>query len=86
MVSNELNVQVSPNPFSDRLNIKLGDLPAYGTASLQLFNLNGQLVLQKEVQHVNTLQWNIPAGLARGSYLLRIETAEQVISHRILKL
>lgn len=70
---------VYPNPVSDFLIIKQ-NLP--GTASLELYDLKGKLVLKKEL-YSNTSTLPVQH-LLKGSYLLKIRSNEQTQTQVIL--
>lgn len=77
---------VSPNPFHDYLNIHLNNLPSQGTVSLQLFDLTGRLVEQKEVLEVGTtIDWGVSVSLPKGSYWMKVQMDEEVWSQKIIK-
>ncbi len=69
-----LQVNVSPNPGVDRINVQL-QLPQAGRVELQLFNLMGQSLLQTPAQEapagaaIQVLE--VPADLPAGTYLIQ---------------
>ncbi len=66
---------IIPNPGKDFLQVKLG--VQHNTATLQLFDLNGRLVLTEvvvtDMQHIDTSE------LTKGFYPYRISTSNKVI-------
>ncbi len=79
----EAGFTVSPNPFTDRLNVEFrgADVPiAIGTVSAQLFNVNGQLlrVWPARTHEAGELSLSFPTGdleLVPGPYILRLTDA-----------
>ncbi|RYD51121.1 MAG: T9SS type A sorting domain-containing protein [Sphingobacteriales bacterium] len=67
-------IELFPNPAQHTLYIRLGSSVISG--SLQLFNLTGQLVKTQPVDAAQELQAIATDGLANGTYLLHIPTAE----------
>lgn len=81
--SNQI-ASASPNPFSETLDVFLAD-PSAETIQLQLFNLSGQQVLQKQFaggQGQYTLSTH---GLSPGFYMLRIEADGAVQTLKVVK-
>ena len=73
------NIEVYPNPFSDFINIDIGDKKA----DVKLLNLLGQVSFLKSLQQGENLVSgiNIPAGV----YILRVQTADSVLSKIVVK-
>jgi hypothetical protein len=63
---NAAGIKVYPNPVLDQLTI---DLPLAGSYSIQLIDMAGKLVLQKDVQGTSKIN---TSKLASGTYLLEI--------------
>ena len=75
--------QVYPNPAQDKLYIN--SLNFSGTAQLQLVTIAGQIVEQKMITVGNeTTELNINH-LPKGIYLLRLQTAQQTITQKVVK-
>jgi len=74
---------VSPNPFSEALEVFL---PASAeTVSLQLYNLNGQQVLNQQFAGGQE-QFSLPTSdLAPGFYMLRIEADGEIQTLKVVK-
>ena len=66
-------VQISPNPAKDQLNIHFATAPQKGS-TVQLYNLNGQVVKTFEISNAQTTQQFSLSGLAAGNYLVHIPT------------
>jgi hypothetical protein len=67
-----------PNPFTDELSIALSDtilMDSTTKLSIKVFNLNGAIIYQSEVnKSENILRLNL-GHLATGVYLLHIDNA-----------
>ncbi len=61
-ITEETKMEVAPNPFSNQTTIQI-DLPRGSTTSLQIYNLNGQLMNQ-----ILEKSW-LPAGVSRLTYV-----------------
>ncbi len=79
-ISNQLSVY--PNPVSDKLYIR-NITNGLKNAAVSIVDINGQLI--KKVLNVNENQYIDISELAKGYYLLRIETAEGVAFKKIVK-
>ena len=80
---NEPTLKVYPNPTSNVINIKLirNDIT---NAEVKLYNVKGQLVLQKELNEtqVNTLELG---NMTEGFYILVIKNDEYNLgAHKII--
>lgn len=81
-LENQVNLNVYPNPFLDLIN---GEATAGSLTKVQLFDLNGKLILETAVSEDGKFSLN--AGqLPSGMYLLLSETVEgQIIQSKIVK-
>ena len=69
-----------PNPCFEQLNIKLND---YQNAKVELFNLQGQLVMSADLEDfITTLQLN---NLANGLYIVQIKKSNVVEVKKLVK-
>lgn len=86
-LSNGINAQVWPNPFENRFAMLL-DLAASGKLSIELFDLPGQRVAAiydgEAAAGEFRYEWQVPNGLAEGTYLLRIRQGEKVLVKRMV--
>ena len=80
-LSNSLDLQVFPNPTSDLLHLRAGVIGS-GRIEAKLFDLQGQLVLQKTVNVQDELKLG---ELEKGSYLLRLEQDSRIGYQIIVK-
>lgn len=78
------NPTVSPNPFSETLDI-ITPLPTDGPVTLQLFNINGRMVLEQRHNTGSDRFTLETASLASGFYLLRVETNGTVKTFKVVK-
>lgn len=70
------NLQVSPNPFWNQVNVSFLNLQA-GFVQLELMEVNGQVIARKSMfvgEGLQTVRWELPS-ISAGFYLLRIETS-----------
>ena len=75
----------SPNPFSNFLDVFLAQ-PATDKVHIQLFNLSGQVVLERQFEADNQQQFSLPtADLSPGFYLLRIEANGALQTLKVVK-
>lgn len=75
-------VLVFPNPVNDIVNIKLPGLK--GKSDVSMFDVNGRLVLRREVNEVN-MQLDI-SSLPAGVYMMRIKNgAKELTTTKIIK-
>jgi hypothetical protein len=75
---------VMPNPFNDRLQVWVDD-PSVESVQCQLFNINGQKVLDQQFQGAQDTYELITENLANGFYLLRVEANGMVQTLRVIK-
>lgn len=73
-LANSLDVEFSlfPNPVKDRLKITLGNA-SFGDMNIRIIDLSGQQVLEKRIKLESKKVINV-AGLAKGVYLIQIES------------
>ena len=73
-------LKIYPNPTSGLLNVDLIDLKI---TKISLFDLNGRILLTQNIENTNS-QINI-ADLAKGIYILKVETNSGVVNKQIIK-
>ncbi|MBP8993071.1 MAG: T9SS type A sorting domain-containing protein [Bacteroidales bacterium] len=72
---------VYPNPFTDFIHI---DLPASAdNCEIRVFDLMGKLIYSKKT-HSNNTPLNL-SQLVSGTYLIQIQTKQNIFSKRIVK-
>lgn len=81
----EMELHISPNPVAEVLLLTLkSDSPE---ALLKLINITGQTLLEKEVlteDENNNMQLNV-SGLAKGMYVLQVQTEKVICTKRFIK-
>ncbi|MDD3686081.1 MAG: BNR-repeat neuraminidase N-terminal domain-containing protein, partial [Bacteroidales bacterium] len=84
--SEEIKIEVFPNPVSDVLNIK-ADQPVFGNVAVEIFDLSGKIVFSQRINGGNepfNARISMEA-LIPSSYLVRITTDTEVLNFRIVK-
>jgi len=76
--SNNLNVNIFPNPVQDILNIKISNFKQ--GAQLKLFDIAGRLLMEKSISSEQT-QINV-SGFAKGVYIVEIQSEESSIARQ----
>ncbi len=66
-------VEIFPNPAGEFIQVRLGSIPASGV-TLQLFDTYGRLVLSRQVQHSEYILPLAASGVAKGMYLLHLQS------------
>jgi hypothetical protein len=79
-ISESTPFAIWPNPFNDLLYIQ-GATPA----NVQLFDINGKLMYQYNMDTTETNTTIPTADLAKGVYLVRYETADSVKTIKVVK-
>ncbi|MBK7408595.1 MAG: T9SS type A sorting domain-containing protein [Saprospirales bacterium] len=79
-----MQVRLDPNPFKDQLLLTL--IGPAGQASLELFDLNGRRVVQRNWWSDGTSFQNLLTGnLASGMYVYTVRLNDQVIQGKVVK-
>ena len=79
--ANSLSAKIYPNPASDMLNI---EFESDATTTIQLYDLNGNLLVEDKTHHVNLKQIDI-SHLASGSYIIQLISSEGLYRGMIIK-
>ena len=86
--ADQISVLAYPNPFTQRLTLDV-DLPNNSPLSATLFNAAGSAVARQDWDELpsghHNLQWELPAYLSPGLYILQLNTAEGLISRKLIK-
>jgi hypothetical protein len=80
-------LQVSPNPFTDNLNLQINNTQKTDVR-IRIVNAAGQSLYNKTIsmeKGVNSIVLNDFQNYARGMYIIEVKTADQYISHKLLK-
>jgi hypothetical protein len=75
------NLSLFPVPANDILHINLSEENSNRISTINVFDINGRLVLHKLVDKVNAVELNV-ANLTSGIYILKITNNEGIISKR----
>ena len=76
------NIQVYPNPTSAQLFVNI-DLPTTEDTEIQLFNLNGKVLLNKNTSaSQNQIELNV-SNFANGIYILKITIGDEIVTKRV---
>lgn len=81
------SITAMPNPFSNRLLIRF-KVPDSGIIKIDLYAMNGSLVCNVTHSHQSSGISSVEletSNLAKGTYFLRMETADGVSMHKIIK-
>ena len=73
-------IQLYPNPTEGLVTIDLGK--TYPSSVLQVLNLQGQLILEKQVENKQLIQLNI--NQPKGTYLLQIQNSEGTFREKVV--
>ena len=84
----EPSITISPNPFTDRLNVEFPAEKA-GTLSAQLWHVNGQMIREWQPQHheAGRTRIDLPLGdtpLVPGHYILRLTDQDSNVTSQIV--
>ncbi|MCB9236102.1 MAG: T9SS type A sorting domain-containing protein [Bacteroidia bacterium] len=78
-------ISVYPNPCSgNQLNIRLESLTE--PATLSLLDLQGRKIVDQQIDpdQVSDVNFNLPAGLTPGLYLVRMESVQGIVTEKVL--
>ncbi|HYV90962.1 MAG TPA: T9SS type A sorting domain-containing protein [Chitinophagales bacterium] len=84
-VLNDETIHVTPNPFSDLIDIT-GDKFSSAPTVITVYDLAGKKIRQQSVNTVASQKFNIDfSDLSSGAYLMTLETGEGISSFKIFK-
>ena len=79
----DFSVRIYPNPTKGDLTVEIQSLPDENTATLRLYSMSGNLILQRTgVRNIETL--NI-SNQAAGIYILKITSGDSSTEWKIIK-
>ena len=84
-LTDEQQLAVSPNPFSNRLEINIPYATEENDVKVQLFDPHGRLILSQVTAgglQIRSLDTEV---LQPGMYLLRVETGERAETVKVIK-
>ncbi len=73
---------IFPNPVYEALNIKINQLNT--PSSIRIFNISGQLMIQKSISYYSTSHQINTSDLDSGMYILEIETLNKTYIQKII--
>jgi hypothetical protein len=76
-------MRILNNPFTDQIQLRFTRQAK--NLRLQLFNANGALVGEKQFTNAYEANWQVPAGLSKGVYVMRAVVDGNVTTNRLLK-
>lgn len=76
--ANTLGLELYPNPANTEINVSWAN---GGNGSIELFDVNGKLVLNTEITSGNKLNL---AGITRGVYLLKLNSQDQIAYKKLI--
>jgi choice-of-anchor B domain-containing protein len=86
-LSQKVEAKVFPNPFTNELTLALYTQQKQ-TAQAKIYNLNGQLLLEKQIdlhEGENALKLEEVSALSSGMYLLQVITSQNIVQQPIVK-
>ena len=83
-ISNDLIINVFPNPATDFITIDWGDFPIYSTAVVEVINAIGQVEQRLSIRNENRIQVPI-YHLPKGIYFLKVKIDEEQIVKQFIK-
>jgi type IX secretion system substrate protein len=73
------NIRIFPNPANDHINITLASGSLAGTVTIRLINVEGKVLLQKEVSNIGGQTITLPVSMyPQGVYLVQVMTPGNV--------
>ena len=82
----EITTQVYPNPFTNKLSVKLST-PVSGVTRVQLVNALGVEVYSDMIiqDQLSEIELQLSDGLANGMYLLKVDNGGMLINRRLIR-
>jgi len=79
----QVEMKIYPNPAAEKITLAISNLEKMQNGTLQLYSMNGQL-LQTQPIHSATSEISL-AGLATGSYILKVQINDTTENWKINK-
>ena len=76
--SHNKNIEIVPNPFSDKIQIMINNLEIRGNISLTIYSSNGEIL--RELTQVNNNQFIDLGDLASGLYFVELSDKDSTIN------
>lgn len=80
-------IRFFPNPFKDELHLSFQEVPE-GNTSVKMYNLQGQLMLKKEIDESSSSIKSIDistANLPKGAYIYKVTSGRQELKGKLMK-
>ncbi len=78
-------INIYPNPTKDRITIDFKNLESFdGITELELYDLNGKLLIHKENINSTSLALNLNNVLSKGIYFVHIKKGNQVFQEKFI--
>jgi hypothetical protein len=81
----DMATQVSPNPFDDKVQVRFAPIAGETGGQLRLLDANGREISNLPLSKDETTATFYTDGLPKGLYLIRLETADKVETHKVIK-
>jgi len=79
----QVEMKIYPNPATEKITLAISNLEKMQNGTLQLYSMNGQL-LQTQPIHSAICEISL-AGLATGSYILKVQINDTTENWKIIK-
>ena len=79
----DIDMEIYPNPVREVLYLRI-DAPRFRLVWLTLYNCNGQVLQNRQIQIPTNLEMNVQ-DLSPGVYLLRVTDGKTVLTKRMMR-
>jgi hypothetical protein len=79
----QTEIKIYPNPTTEKITLDIAGWETLQTGIFKLYTMTGQL-LQERLVHAVTTEVSL-AGLARGTYILKVQINDRVEDWKIIK-
>jgi len=79
----QVEMKIYPNPTTENITLQISNMETLQKGILQLFTINGQLLQEQPVHSANTIV--SLAGLAKGTYILKVFINDTTEDWKIIK-
>jgi hypothetical protein len=78
-----LEIKIYPNPTTEKVTLEIANWETLQNGDFKLFTMNGQLLQERPVHSITT-EVSL-AGLARGTYILKVQINDHTEEWKIIK-